>query len=71
MAHAADDFGAIGLDLHAPAAAVALLAPPQFAVDGVEGNGDAGGQSRQRRDQALAVRLTRGFKSKHETRNLC
>ena len=56
---------AVGLDLHAAAAAVALLAPPQFAIDGVERDRDAGGQSGQRGDQALAVRLSGCFETKH------
>ena len=36
MPHAADDVRAVGLDLHAAAAAEALLAPPQLAIDGLE-----------------------------------
>jgi hypothetical protein len=34
MADARHDLGAVLLDLHAAAAAVALLAAPQFVVDG-------------------------------------
>ena len=65
VAHAGDDFGAVGLDLHAPAAAVALLAAPKLAIDGVEGDGYAGRKSRERGHQALAVGLAGGLKSQH------
>ena len=65
MAHAGDDLGAVGLDLHAPAAAVALLAAPELAVDGVEGHWYAGGESGQRGHKAFAVGLAGGFKSQH------
>ena len=36
VAHAGDDLGAVGLDLHPAAASKALLPPPQFAVDGIQ-----------------------------------
>ena len=55
----------VGLDLHAAAAAVALLAAPQFAVDGGERDGHAGGQSGEGGNQAFAVRFAGGFKSQH------
>ena len=60
----------IGLDLHAPAAAVPLLAAPKLAVDGVDGNWHSGRQSGQRGYKALAVGLTRGLESQH-AENLC
>ena len=61
---------AVGLDLHASAAAIALLAAPEFAVDGFEGDGYAGGESGQRGHQAFAVGLSGRFKSKHSGRKL-
>jgi hypothetical protein len=70
VAHARHDFGGIGLDLHAPSAAVPLLAAPKLAVDGVDGNRHSGGQSGQRRYKALAVGLARGLESQH-AENLC
>ncbi len=65
MAHAGDNFGAIGLDLHAAAAAVALLAAPKLAIDRVEGNRDARRESGERGHQPFAVGLAGGFKSQH------
>jgi hypothetical protein len=43
MTHAGDDFGGVGFDLHAAAAAVALLAPPKLAIHGIEAYGHPGG----------------------------
>jgi hypothetical protein len=63
--HAGDNFGAVGLDLHAPAAPEALLPPPKLAVDGVNGNGDSGREPGQRGNQTFSVGFTRGLKSKH------
>jgi hypothetical protein len=65
MPDAGDDFGAVGLDFHAAAAAKALLAPPQFAVHGVYGNGDPCRQTGQSGYQALAVGFAGGLKSQH------
>ena len=65
VADAADDMGVIRLDLHAAAAAEALLAAPQLAVQGRNGDGNSSGQTRQRGDEALPVRFSRGFKAKH------
>ena len=50
--------GGVALDLHAPAAAVALLAAPEFAVE--EGLIDlqSSGQAGQEGDQSFAVRLS-------------
>jgi hypothetical protein len=39
MADTGDNFGGVGLDLHATAAAVALLAAPKVAIYGVERDG--------------------------------
>ncbi len=57
--------GGVGLDLHAPAAAKALLTPPQLAVDGGHGNGDTGREAGEGRNQSFAVRLAGCFKSQH------
>ena len=69
MAHAGDDFGAVGLDLHAPAAAVALLAAPKLAIHRVEGNRNACRKSGERGHQPFAVGLAGGFKSQHRCQN--
>ncbi len=63
MPDAGDDARAVGLDLHAPAAAVALLAAPEFMVDERGGDGHAGRKSGQRGDKAFAVGLSGGFKT--------
>ena len=65
VADAGDDGGAVGLDLHASAAAEALLPAPEFVIDRVESDGYAGRESRQGRDETLAVGLPRRFKAKH------
>src|SRR5579871_156970 len=62
---ARDDFCPVRLDLHAPAAAVALLTAPELVIDGVKRNGNPGRETGERSYQALAVGLARGFKSKH------
>jgi hypothetical protein len=65
MADTADDVGAIGFDLHAPAAPEALLATPQLPVKRRHGNRNARGQTGERSDEALPVRFSCGFKAKH------
>ena len=65
VANAGDNFGAIVFDLHASAAAIALLAAPKLVIYGVEGDGYSGGKSGERGHQALAMRLPGGFKSQH------
>ena len=49
--------GLVGLDLHAAAAAIALLAPPKLAVYEFEIDGHTGRQPGNQRDERLAVRL--------------
>jgi hypothetical protein len=56
----------IGLDLHAPAAAVALLAPPQFAVHKLLVHAQARGQTREKRHQRLAVRFPGRVVAEHK-----
>ena len=65
VADARNNFDLICFDLHAPAAAIALLPAPEFAIDGVERNGDPGGESGQGGDQALAMRFTGCFEAQH------
>ena len=57
--------GAVGLDLHPPAAAVPLLAAPKLMIDSVNGNGNPGREPGERGHKALAVGLARGLESKH------
>jgi hypothetical protein len=70
VAHAGDNLGAIVFDLHAPAAAIALLAAPKFVIYGVERDRHSGGKSGEGGHQALAMRLSGGFKSQHLPENL-
>jgi hypothetical protein len=63
MPDAGDDLDLIGLDLHASAAAKALLAAPEFTVGFSDRDGDTGGQAGQGGDQTLAVGLASGFES--------
>src|SRR5271170_314359 len=67
VAHAGEDVDLVGLDLHAAAAAVALLAAPELAVDEVDIDSEAGGQARDERDEGFAVRLSGGFKTDHDS----
>ena len=57
--------GAVGFDLHAAAAAIALLATPELAIEFVHSDRDAGGEPCQGRHETLAVGLPRRFKTKH------
>jgi hypothetical protein len=69
MPHTGHNLGAILFDLHAPAAAIALLAAPKFVIYGVERDRHSGGKSCEGGYQALAVRLPGGFKSQHLPRS--
>src|SRR4029077_10713186 len=64
-----ENLRAVGLDRHAPAAAVAALTAPQLRGDGVEIDGEAGGHAVQHRHERLAVRLASGEKSEHDPIN--
>jgi hypothetical protein len=68
VAHAGDNLGAVVLNLHASAAAVALLAAPKLVINGVERDRHSGGKSCEGGYQALAMRLPGGFKSQHAPR---
>src|SRR5262249_12485386 len=68
VTHTGDNFGAVGLDLHAPAAAIALLAPPQLPVYRIDGNRYAGGESLKRGREAFAMGFPRRLESEHRIR---
>src|SRR6266699_2178686 len=53
-AHAGEPFDAVGLDLHAGAAAVAALAALQLRVHALGGHGETGGDPLEDRHQAAA-----------------
>ena len=55
VAHAAEDVGGVALDLHAAAAAIALLAAPEFAIDEGEIDRHPGRHARKQSHQSLAV----------------
>ena len=65
LAHSGDNGDAIRLDLHASAAAVTLLPPPEFMIDRIQRDGYAGRESCEGRHEALAVGLPSRFKAKH------
>ena len=67
VAHAAEHVGLVGFNLHAAAAAIALLAPPQIAVDEVKINGHTGRQSGDQRNQRLPMRLPGRRKTNHSS----
>ena len=55
MANAGKDVCPILLNAHAATTAVALLAPPQLAIDKFQIDFEARGQSGNKGDEALAV----------------
>jgi len=55
MADPGDQLNGIGFNFHSPAAALPLLAPPQFAIDGFQRNGDARGKAYQGGHETFAV----------------
>ena len=65
VADAGQRLGAVRLDRHAPAAAVAALAPPQFAVIASKSMRQAGRHAFENRHERLAVRFAGGEKSQH------
>ena len=65
VANAGDNISAIVFDLHASAAAIALLAAPKFVIYDVERDRHSGGKTGESGHQALAMRLPGGFKSQH------
>ena len=57
VAHAGDDMGLVGFDLHPAAAAEALLAAPEFAVNAPLVDWHSRRHAREGRDERLAMRL--------------
>ena len=58
--------GGVALDLHAAAAAVALLAAPEFAVEEGLIDFQSGGHAGQKGDQGFAVRFSGGEVAQHK-----
>src|SRR5271168_4345542 len=67
VAYSTENMDFVGFDLHAAAAAVALLAAPEFTIDEVEVDCEAGGQAGNERDESFAVRLSGGFETDHNS----
>ena len=65
MADARKDLGAIALDLHPPAPAVAALTTTKLQVEGIDIELQARGHTVNGDDQRLPVRLASGEKSQH------
>ena len=65
VTHPTHNFGAVRFDLHAAAAAITLLPPPQFPVDRVERHRNARGQSGQCCDKALTMRFSSRLEAQH------
>src|SRR5450755_355132 len=66
MAHAGEDVGGVALDLHASAAAVALLTAPEFAVEEGLVDFQSGGHAGKEGDEGLAVGFSRCEVAQHE-----
>jgi hypothetical protein len=66
LTDARKDVGGVALDLHAPAAAVALLATPKFAVEEGLVNLQSGGHAGKESDQGFAVGLSRCEVAQHK-----
>jgi hypothetical protein len=65
VAHAGDDVGTVGFDLHATAATKALLPAPEFVLYCVNRDGYAGREACKGCHQAFAVGLARRFEPEH------
>ena len=57
----------IALDAHASAAAVTLLAPPEFAVDELLIDLHSGGDAGEDRNQRLSMRFSCRAEAKHKS----
>ncbi len=66
LAHAGKNVGGVALDLHAAAAAVALLAAPEFPVEEGLVDFQSGGHAGKEGDQSFAVGLSRGEVTQHK-----
>jgi hypothetical protein len=69
MADACDDLGAVGLDLHPPAPAIALLAAPEVPVHGFQRDRYSGWEPLKGRHQVFAVGLPGSLESQHQIRS--
>src|ERR1043165_7637308 len=67
VADAAQDFGAVALDLHAPAAPVAPLPALKLAVDLLRVNGETRRQTLDDGDERATVRLTGCVEAEHQS----
>ncbi len=65
MMHARKKVRPVGFDLHAPAAAKALLAAPEFAIHKCLIDRQSGGQPGKKRNQGLAVGFSGGEVAQH------
>ncbi len=66
LADAGENVGGVALDFHAAAAAVALLAAPEFAVEKGLIDFQSGGHTGQKGDQGFAVRFSGGEIAQHK-----
>ena len=66
VTNAGEDVGGVALDLHAAAAAVALLAAPEFAVEEGLIDFQSGGHAGKEGDQSLAVGFSGGEVAQHK-----
>jgi hypothetical protein len=55
VSYTGKEVGLVGFDLHAAAAAVALLTAPKLAIDELDIDGDAGGKPGDEGDESLSV----------------
>src|SRR6185369_5953227 len=67
MAHAGDDVGLVGFDLHTPATAKALLPPPQLTINEYLVNTKTCGNAGKEGHQALSVRFSGSNVTKHRS----
>ncbi len=65
MSHAAQDFDAVALNLHATAAPVAPLATLKLSVHQPDIDGEPRGQTLDYRDERASVRLTCRVEAEH------
>ena len=66
MTHARENVSGVALNLHAPAAAIALLPPPKFAVEESLVYLQPGGHAREESDQSFAVRFSGSKVTQHK-----
>ena len=66
MTNAREDVSRVALNLHAPAAAIALLPAPEFAVEKCLVYFEPGGQAREESDQSFAVRFSGSEVAQHK-----